>query len=92
VVDRLDDQTGSKVVANHESESVSALNYQKKLEPGWELNPRPTDCEGAEGCSSRCRWALWKAERQTQTRELRDGLLLIRAQVDDLLVCVERRR
>jgi hypothetical protein len=48
---------------------------------------------GQRFCSSRHRWAAWDAAgRPTQAREPRDGLLLIRAQVDDLLASVERRR
>ena len=52
--------------------------------------PRPR--RGQRACSPRCRWRLWKAARQTERQAVRAGLLLLRAQVDDLLVRVDRRR
>ena len=42
-----------------------------------------------EACSDKCRAAL---SRQRQQDELRDGLRLLRAQVDNLLARVEQRR
>jgi predicted nucleic acid-binding Zn ribbon protein len=54
--------------------------------------PIPRPRAGQRACSPRCRWRLWKARQPTERQALRAGLLLLRAQVDDLLARVERRR
>jgi predicted nucleic acid-binding Zn ribbon protein len=45
--------------------------------------PKPRPWQKA--CSAKCRWALWAAIRRREAEGLREGLLLLRAQVDDLL-------
>ena len=52
---------------------------------GRPMRPR----KGKVVCSSTCRWRRLQHRRRT---ELRDGLLLVRAQLDDMLALVERRR
>jgi predicted nucleic acid-binding Zn ribbon protein len=52
---------------------------------GRPMRPR----KGKVVCSSTCRWRRLQHRRRTA---LRDGLLLLRAQADDLLALVERLR
>lgn len=52
--------------------------------------PRPR--RGQRACSPRCRWRLWKAGRPTERQAVRDGLLLVRAQVDGLLARMDRHQ
>jgi predicted nucleic acid-binding Zn ribbon protein len=52
---------------------------------GRPMRPR----KGKMVCSSTCRWRRLQHRRRM---EVRDGLLLVRAQLDDLLALVERRR
>lgn len=52
---------------------------------GQPMRPR----KGKAVCSSTCRWRRLQHRRQA---DLRNGLLLLRAQVDDLLARLERRR
>ena len=61
--------------------------------------PIPKPRRGQKACSAACRWQLWAAARRAQQEAQaandeadRAALLLIRAQLDDLLARHEARR